>query len=328
MKKKIIKSLKKDLCNQLEKQTLNDGAHFELSPMYHTHILLRLTDLINLLEFQNLDNKLVSFLKKKLSLMNSWLENITYNNGLLPNINDSTINIYPNHNNVLNYSKSQVNSNIKTSLSDSGLRMIKNYNYELFIDASNIKSKYQPGHSHADTFNYELHIEKDPIIVDTGISTYTDYIIRNNERSTKSHNTVVINDMNSSNIWKLFRMGKQAEVISLNENKNSLEAVHDGYLNIGNYHKRKWIWNKNNVKIIDSISGINNKNYSYIHFHPSFSFYIKNDMVIGDNVRLNFKYFEKVFLFKYKYAKEFNKRVNSMGIKVLFKNKLETTINF
>ena len=38
--------------------------------------------------------------------------------------------------------------------------MFKNNNYEMLIDISNIKSAYQAGHSHADTFNFILHIDK------------------------------------------------------------------------------------------------------------------------------------------------------------------------
>ena len=47
-----------------------------------------------------------------------------------------------------------------------------------------MKASYQPGHSHADTFNFELYIKNKPIIVDTGISTYENNQQRRYERST------------------------------------------------------------------------------------------------------------------------------------------------
>ncbi|MCS2404764.1 heparinase II/III-family protein [Bacteroides salyersiae] len=45
-------------------------------------------------------------------------------------------------------------------------------------------SDYQPGHAHADTFTFELHINNRPVIIDTGTSTYEVNEARFYERST------------------------------------------------------------------------------------------------------------------------------------------------
>lgn len=44
--------------------------------------------------------------------------------------------------------------------------------WEAIVDVGDIRASYQPGHSHADTFNYELRIGGKPFVMDTGISTY------------------------------------------------------------------------------------------------------------------------------------------------------------
>ena len=54
-------------------------------------------------------------------------------------------------------------------------------------------ASYISGHAHADTFNFELYIKNSPFIVDAGVSTYNLGEQRDNERATKSHNTVEVN---------------------------------------------------------------------------------------------------------------------------------------
>ena len=142
--------------------------------MYHQIILSRVLDSIQLIEF-NIKwkkNDLLSYLKQKASLMISWLQNITFCNGKIPMVNDSTYNIALSSNKLFSYSKYLGIRHKKIPLSDSGYRKIMYDNYELFIDVGNIGPDYQPAYAHSDTFNFELIKGDNPIFVDTGISTY------------------------------------------------------------------------------------------------------------------------------------------------------------
>ena len=47
-----------------------------------------------------------------------------------------------------------------------------------------------PAHAHADTFGCLLHVDKVPLLVDTGTSTYEPGPVRRHERSTAAHSTV------------------------------------------------------------------------------------------------------------------------------------------
>ena len=78
--------------------------------------------------------------------------------------------------------------------------MVKRSSYELFLDVGNIGPDYQPGHAHSDTFNFELIFKNKPIIVDTGISTYEKNNTRQLQRSTFSHNTVMIGNSEQSEV--------------------------------------------------------------------------------------------------------------------------------
>lgn len=100
---------------------------------------------------------------------------------------------------------------------------------EAIVDIGNITATYQPGHTHADTFNYELHINGEPFVVDTGISTYNKTARRQYERSTSAHNTVSINGKNSYDVWGGFRVGKRAKTTLITDKPYYIKALHNGY---------------------------------------------------------------------------------------------------
>ncbi|MFW1494674.1 heparinase II/III domain-containing protein, partial [Vibrio parahaemolyticus] len=69
------------------------------------------------------------------------------------------------------------------------------------------------------------------IIVDPGISTYTISERRNIERGTSSHNTLSINGYNQSDLWGGFRVGKRAQVKSLEDSSHCLQIEVYPYFN-------------------------------------------------------------------------------------------------
>src|SRR5690606_30098391 len=78
------------LKKELEEQILSDGAHFELSPMYHQIIFFRLLELIDWYSDVSVkDGDFEGYLKSKAVLMLSWLKNISFKNGDIPHFNDS-----------------------------------------------------------------------------------------------------------------------------------------------------------------------------------------------------------------------------------------------
>lgn len=89
---------------ELEEQILDDGGHFELSPMYHQIMLFRVLDCINLVQNNNYKNQeLLELLIDKAKLMLSWLKNISYENGDIPLLNDSANCIAPTSNELFKY---------------------------------------------------------------------------------------------------------------------------------------------------------------------------------------------------------------------------------
>src|SRR5690606_15730264 len=89
-KKKWLHKAKSIIENELNEQILADGAHFELSPMYHKIIFFRLLELIDWYSDYDLcDQEFLRECREKASLMRDWLENISFSTGDIPLFNDS-----------------------------------------------------------------------------------------------------------------------------------------------------------------------------------------------------------------------------------------------
>jgi len=330
---KLYNKSKDLLISELNEQVLKDGAHFELSPMYHQIILLRLLDSIQLIKLNSAWKKddLISFLEQKASLMISWLCNITYKNGNIPMVNDATFNIAPNSKKIFTYAKHLGINSKNIPLSDSGYRKINSNNYELLIDVGNVGPSYQPGHAHSDTFNFELIKEDNPVIVDTGISTYEKNAIRQYERATSSHNTVKIGSKDQTQVWGGFRVAKRSKITHLIEKPNLIEASHDGYLSDGYKHTRSFLLGEKYLILKDKINrSTSNNAKAYFHLHSS----VTKPLVDGNNVILEssgvsieFERASTIYVEEYQLSAGFNKTNLAYKIVVLFDQTLKTKIS-
>ena len=220
------------LKRELEEQILDDGAHYEQSPMYHCILLDRLLDCYNIsisnvrFEGQRYFN---DFLKNYASKILGHLSSIVYENGELPLFNDSAEGVAPTSEELFSYAKRLGIECTSKPLGESGYRKMANERYEVVLDIGNITASYQPGHSHADALNYELRIDGTPVVVDTGISTYNKNVRRQYERSTIAHNCVSPNGADSSEVWGGFRVGRRCRVAVYEENDSVIVAGHNGF---------------------------------------------------------------------------------------------------
>lgn len=326
----FYRKAKRILNEEFKEQILNDGAHFELSPMYHQIILFRLLDCINLLKnnlWSNNDD-LQIFLETKAKKMLGWIKVITFSNGEIPMVNDSANGIAPDSFALLQYGRKLGIEPENVFLSDSGYRMIRQPNFELFIDIGDIGPDYIPGHAHSDTFNFILHVNELPVIVDRGISTYSRNPQRILERSTESHNTIKVNDLEQSEVWASFRVGRRAKVINTNEQIGEISAIHNGYQYIGINHQRTWQWEERRIEIIDSILGESKipSCIAYFHFHPDVTVQINNDLITVGNLILCFTPNSYFILDDYDFSEGFNVTRKAKRLKVSFSRTLKTTI--
>lgn len=324
----LYSKAKKIIEEELEEQILQDGAHFELSPMYHQIILDRVLDCICLVK-ENAWKENLEFLylmKLKATEMMSWLSEVTFKDGIIPMVNDSAFGIAPDTSSLLEYGKNLKILPRKIKLSASGYRKFTNDSYELFTDVGEVGPTYQPGHAHADTFSFILKTDK-PLIVDTGLSTYNMGEVREEERSTIYHNTVTINDENSSKVWAGFRVANRANVTIKKDRENELVASHNGYKNKGVKHTRSFKANASEILINDFI----NKDIevqAHFHFHPDCKLEVNssNKEVKFNNITIIFDGSNELKKSTYQYAQGYNNKLEAEKITITFINSLETKI--
>lgn len=330
---KLYVTAKKLLIKQLNEQILKDGAHYELSPMYHQILFHRLLDCIHLIEVNSSwqSDELLSFMRSKASVMRSWLTNVTYQNGDIPMVSDSAFGIAPTSNQLFEYSDTLKISNLSLPLLESGYRKVEVEDYELFVDVGNIQPSYQPGHTHSDTFHFELYKGGNPIFVDTGVSTYEKNQKRQYERSTSSHNTVVIDEKDQTQVWGGFRVGRRAEIIDLSEEKNRITATHNGYKKLGFLHKRSFEWNNDTIIVKDdTLSSTNKKARAHFHLHSNIDKPIidKDSVHISqEKISIHFRGQSDICIEKYDLPKGFNQTKSAYKIIVTFDQNLSTEIS-
>jgi len=321
------------LHEELNEQILQDGGHFELSPMYHKIMLHRILDCINLIKNNSFKkNELVSFLEQKAVSMLGWLETLTYKNGDIPNVNDSTYDIAPLSSQLYFYAKRIGISWKKNELKESGYRKVVKEKYELFVDVGHVGASYQPAHVHSDTFSFELVVNNTPFIVDRGISTYEKNNIRQDERGTVSHNTVQIGSREQTVVWGGFRVAKRAKIVKLLEAKNIISATHDGYKSMGIYHTRKFISDEFSLLIEDKLSKNSNyKQEAHYHFHPNIKeININSNLVTFGNLQVQISFSSKIKNIEkrtYNYCLGFNNVEEAIKLVVTFEKELKTVIN-
>ena len=304
------------LFKELDEQILSDGGHFELSPMYHQIMLFRVLDSINLLKNSNWieESNLLEFLIEKAEIMLGWLDAISYRDGDIPLLNDSTKDIAPTTIELFDYAKRLKVERAKIRLKESGYRKILKDNYELILDIGSISAKYIAGHTHSDIFNFELRVNGKPFIVDSGISTYEVSNRRDIERSTKAHNTVEVNGKNQIEVWGGFRVGDRADIFNIVEADNYIEATHNGYGDI--LHTRRWSFYNDRVVIEDRLSRDSSAIFR-LHFHNLISKEYIIEHIKTDS-RLNFS--------KYYLSDGFNSRIKANSIDINFRKYIKVTI--
>jgi uncharacterized heparinase superfamily protein len=273
------------LQKELEEQFFEDGAHFELSPMYHSLAMEDLLDLISI--SQKLPNIFPreTILKKYFKGM-SWLKTMSYSNQELAHFNDCANGIAPTYSELETYANRLCVVKVKTIIDklqyhkDSGFVVYKDVKSHLIADFGKIGPTYLPGHAHADTLSFELAVNGHRVIVNSGTSEYGNSKERLRQRGTSAHSTVEIDKLNSSEVWSGFRVARRAVPYNIqininteSDNQISFYACHDGYIRLKNVpiHSRKFSLLNNIWNIEDEVTANGNIVFSRFYLHPEIS---------------------------------------------------------
>lgn len=283
-----LKFALKKFRQQLSEQILPDGGHFERSPMYHAILLEDLLDLVQLNRLfpHVLPATDVAVWSDQAASMLRWLETMSHPDGDLSFFNDAAFGIAPTVSQLATYAKSlgieaethtQVASGL-TDLPDSGYIRLEHGESVVLIDGASVGPDHLPGHAHADTLSFEWSFDGHRVLVNGGTSTYEKNPERHRQRGTASHNTVQVDDQDSSEVWSGFRVARRAKIIKREVPKSfqskcqsiSVAAVHDGYHRLPGrvQHQRAWHLDDQCLSIVDHLDGAWDKAVARFRLSP------------------------------------------------------------
>ncbi|PAJ74463.1 heparinase [Pseudoalteromonas sp. NBT06-2] len=332
------------LDREIPEQFLEDGAHFELSPMYHEILLWDLLELIGLAKASQNEKLMrrLPYWSEVASKALYWLKSMIHPDGEVSFFNDSAIGIAAKPQQIFDYATSlglnvidtlpKVNTN-----KQSGYSRISSSLYTLIIDHANVGPDYLPGHAHADTLSFELSVGDERVFVNSGTSLYGVSKERLRQRQTAAHNTVVVDGEDSSEVWSGFRVARRAYAKLLDVNQSGIEvclqAQHDGYKRLKGKvtHSRRFTTNNNEIHIKDNLVGKFNQASAFFHLHPDIEFEIVSDRVVKlvtkNKVELTIHSTCRIQISDSTYHPEFGVSINNKQLKMdLVDSQLNTVI--
>jgi uncharacterized heparinase superfamily protein len=144
----------------------------------------------------------------------------------------------------------------------------------LLCDCAPVGPDHQPGHAHADTLSFELSLAGRRLFVNSGTSHYGSDMERQRQRGTAAHNTVVVDEQDSSEVWAVFRVARRAraqlQTVQATPHEALIAGSHDGYGRLPgrNQHSRQWRLDERSLTIADQLSGAFDSAAAHFHLHP------------------------------------------------------------
>lgn len=269
---------------ETEEQILPDGGQFELSPMYHALALEDVLDLVNVCSaFDSALTQAQRTLRDRwralVPVMNRWLDALSHPDGEIAFFNDAAIGIAPSRLELnaycrrLDIGEPGVLQSV-ISFPQTGYVRLSTPDAVLIADLARVGPDYLPGHAHADTLSFEFSLFGRRVFVNSGTSVYGTDVERQRQRGTAAHNTVVIDDQNSSDVWSGFRVGRRARPFDIASGQDGdvrfAEGSHCGYRHLPGQpiHTRRWELSPKTFRVIDRVSARQSSAFARFHLHP------------------------------------------------------------
>lgn len=261
---------------QVKEQFLPDGMHFELSPMYH-NILLEGLIRTTLGMKQNGDSPEWLYI----TLQNALSAASTLCCGLerVPLFNDSGNNVakpFP-----LLLSAAEKTLGQKPDQMDrlvyAGYYRIDDGPLTLLFDCGIVGPDYMPGHGHCDCMSFELFNGGKPLFVNSGTYQYQGDK-RSYFRSTRAHNTVMIDNHEQSECWGEHRVARRIHGIQAQKNEHLISGEYKNFL--GEKHTRNLSLADGVLTVLDSTEALKKSIvHSYLHIAPGYRIELQDSIV-------------------------------------------------
>ncbi len=264
------------LMESLKADFYEDGGHDERSPMYHQIMLDVYQEVFDILVLAN--EPVPDYVEPRLNDIKNWFVNVLHPDGNLPLFHDCAFDIAGDPADFIDDGLSPANG--LTALDASGYFVLRDLDKHHFfmMDCGSMGPDHKNGHGHCGALSFEASIGGQRFIVDSGVNDYnSDIEWRDYFRSTRAHNTVVIDGCEQSEIWERFRIAQRYAtkdvVSSESEFLSFVAASHTGYKRLpGNVSHRRWMCYVDHKfwVICDLIDGTGTHLIeSLLHFHPA-----------------------------------------------------------
>lgn len=244
------------LRRQVALQVLSDGGHYERSPSYHCQVLGDLIDIAGLLAAA--DRPHVPGIAEAIESMQTWLGLMLMPDGDVALFNDC---VHVGASRLSLLRPGPPSTERLTVLAASGYVVLRpNERLHLVADVGDPCPPDLPAHAHADCLSFELAVDGERLVVDSGTSTYAPGDQRAHERSTAAHNTLSVDGADQTEVWGIFRAARLAHgrVESARDDGRvvTVTASHDGYRRLGGspVHRRTWRLS-DHLEITDEVLG-------------------------------------------------------------------------
>lgn len=194
-------------------QFLDDGCHYERSPMYHVLTLTRFLTAAELLSAS--EWAVPTAIEATATNGTAFLESIRPPDGRIPLLNDAVYGQSLPLDDCLRYAAaSGIRTNREQGMSTlgaSGYRWLPTEIGTMLFDGGPVGPKHLPGHSHSDTLSVLLWLEEQPVVTDTGTFGYVSGPRREYARGVSSHSTVQLEDSEPIEIGGTYLLGSRPD---------------------------------------------------------------------------------------------------------------------
>jgi len=273
---------------ELKEQVLDDGGHYERSPMYHAQSLADFVECYALLKaFGRLNQDQEALFSSRLRRMAGFLQAMSHSDGTIALFNDSANTAATRPAPILASVEAVAGlpETVPVSFPDTGyfLRASDGGAEKIIVDAGPPSAEYNMAHAHCDMLSYELFLDGGPLVVDPGVHGYDADPFREYCRSTRAHNTVVFDRKEQSEVWGTFRMARRASILSgkavsgKNDDEWMFEGSYSPYYDRDLVHSRRIErlsnreWANGEWVVTDKATKSGLPAVSFVHLHPSVS---------------------------------------------------------
>lgn len=246
---------------ELRDQVLPDGAHEERSPLYHALLLEQLLDLLNLARVSpRTPAGLTDALVEKASRMCGALEVLTLPDGEIALFADTALGVAPTPPVLTDYASALHVPVLAPEQPDrlpfGGYVRLADARLHLVASLSGPAPAHQPGHAHCDALSFELCVDGERAVSDTGVYEYRPGPRRDAARATRSHATVEVDGQEQAEWWAGHRVGGRPRVQVVDHAPGlACEATCEGWSTRGTLHRRRFELEDGVLRVHDALEG-------------------------------------------------------------------------